>query len=419
MRFLPLVLRSAVRRGTLSVTAPDGRTLTFGAGGAPHAGVRLTDPSLDWRIPLSPELAVAEAFMDGALIPEGEDGLLRLLELYFVNQSVLSARTGKRLQDAARYGLRRLTQMNRLTRARRNAAHHYDIGNDLYRAFLDPDMQYSCGYFPTGDESLDEAQLLKKRHIAAKLLVRPDQRILDIGCGWGGMALYLAGVCGARVVGVSLAETQVRMARARAEAAGLADRVEFRLMDYREMDERFDRIVSVGMLEHVGAPYLPDYFRKAHDLLADDGLALIHSISTRNPPGATSAFLQKYIFPGGYAPTVSETTAAVERSGLWLTDCEIWRRHYAKTLRAWRMRFMAAELPARYDARFRRMWEFYLTACQAAFDFGPSMVFQMQLARSRDAAPAHRDYVAGEEAALARREREIAPRLVESARIAA
>jgi cyclopropane-fatty-acyl-phospholipid synthase len=309
--------------------------------------------------------------------------------------------------------------MNGLKRARRNAAHHYDIGNELYRTFLDADMQYSCGYFPAGDESLETAQLLKKRHIAAKMQVREGMTVLDIGCGWGGMGLYLAGVCGARVIGVSLAEEQVKLARARAEAAGLADRVEFRLLDYRNVTENFDRIVSVGMLEHVGGPNLPEYFRAVRDRLNSDGLALIHSISTCNPPGITSAFLEKYIFPGGYCPTISESTAAIEKAGLWLTDCEMWRVHYARTLREWRQRFMAAELPERYDARFRRMWEFYLASCEAAFDTGPSTVFQLQLGRDRDAAPLHRDYIPMEEAALARKEQEVEPRLRETARIAA
>jgi cyclopropane-fatty-acyl-phospholipid synthase len=312
-------------------------------------------------------------------------------------------------------------QHNPVARARANARTHYDIGNDLFRLFLDRDLQYSCAFFPDGDETLDEAQTKKKRHIAAKLYLKPGQTVLDIGCGWGGLALYLAAAADVRVVGVTLSEEQHRCAQARAQAAGLADRVEFRLQDYRSVTGAFDRVVSVGMLEHVGTPHLAEYFLRVRDLLNANGVALIHSISTKSPPGITSAFLRKYIFPGGYSPSLSETFANIEKTGLWATDVEIWRVHYARTLEEWRRRFLAARdagaLPSAYDARFQRMWEFYLSACQCVFDYGSSHVFQIQLARERDGVPLHRDYIAQMEHVFAAREPDFMERLLTSAEL--
>ena len=417
MRFLPKLLSRAIRRGRLHLTGPDGRSWSFGgAEPGPEVSIRIADPALDWRIPLHPELAAAEAFMDGKLVVEsGPEGgtAFDLLNIFFVNKRAFDMSATQVFWNGLERLLRRFLQNNPISRSRRNAAHHYDLGNAFYRMWLDADMQYSCAYFHDGDETLETAQTLKKRHIAAKLGVRPGERVLDIGCGWGGMALYLAAVCGAEVVGVTLAERQLEVARARAKAAGLSDRVRFELMDYRQVEGKFDRIVSVGMLEHVGVAQLNTYFRTVRDRMAPGGTALIHTISHMSPPGITGAFLRKYIFPGGYAPALSEMALSVEKSGLWTLDAEVWRVHYARTLRAWRDRFEARrpEVEAMYDARFARMWEFYLAACECAFLHGASNVVQLQLARKRDALPLHRDWIAPAAAELAAREPEALARI--------
>ena len=296
-----------------------------------------------------------------------------------------------------------MAQHNSVLGARRNAAFHYDLGNAFYRLWLDRDMQYSCAYFETGQETLDEAQTAKKRHIAAKLALRPGCRVLDIGCGWGGMALYLAQVADVHVTGITLSREQLAVARARADALGLGDRVRFELRDYREVRERFDRIVSVGMLEHVGRASLGIYFRQVRDCLAPDGVALVHSIGTSAPPAATASFLQKYIFPGGYLPSLAGAFGAVGHAGLWPLDCEILRLHYAETLARWRTRFEAVRGHAvgMYDERFARMWEIYLSGCEASFRHGSTMVFQLQLGCERDAVPVTRGHMGAAEAALA------------------
>lgn len=395
MRFLSMIFRRTIRNGRLTLIAADGREATFGgAGPGPDIRLRLTDPKLDWQIFLNPELRAAEAIMDGGLVVE-QGSLHDFVEIFFLNKRQFDMTPNQIFWNGLMRRVRRFLSHNTPGRSRRNVAHHYDLGNDFYRLWLDADMQYSCGYFPGGDETLEQAQTLKKRHIAAKLCLEPGMRVLDIGCGWGGMALYLARTAGVHVTGVTLSEAQLAVARARAEAAGLADRIDFRLQDYRAVPETFDRIVSVGMLEHVGIRQLPGYFLSVRDRLAPDGVALIHSITSKSPPGITGPFLRKYIFPGGYAPSLSETFAAVERSGLWTLDAEIWRLHYAETLRHWRTRFMArrGEVVALYDERFARMWEIYLSASECAFRHGSSCVFQIQLGRRRDAVPLHRDYI--------------------------
>jgi cyclopropane-fatty-acyl-phospholipid synthase len=419
MRLLPVLLRRAIHRGRLTLTGPDGRRWTFGAGpddAAPAVAIAIHDPAFDWRIAMNPELAAAEAYMDGALTVENDD-VFGLLQLFFANRRRFDLTPGQILRATVMRRFRRFLSQNSLTKASRNAKAHYDIGDAVYRPMLDADMQYSCGYWPEGVTTLEEAQTAKKRHIAAKLALRPGMRVLDIGCGWGGMALYLAALAEVEVVGVTLAEDQLRIARARAEAAGLSDRVRFALRDYRHVTERFDRVVSVGMLEHVGVGNLPTYFLGVRDRLGPDGLALIHSITTKSPPGVTSPFIRKHIFPGGYSPAMSETLAAIEKSGLWTLDVEVWRVHYAHTLRAWRERFQAArdDLPPQYDARFQRMWVFYLASCEAVFRWGSSAVMQLQLGRERDAAPLSRDYIAAEEARLEQAERAVLPRLLASA----
>jgi cyclopropane-fatty-acyl-phospholipid synthase len=312
------------------------------------------------------------------------------------------------LINAYHYVIRRLQQYNPRGRSRRNVAHHYDLDGRLYSLFLDSDRQYSCAYFEQPDSSLDEAQLAKKRHLAAKLLMdRPGLSVLDIGSGWGGLGLYLAEITGARVLGVTLSEEQFATARHRTAEKGLDPRVEFRLEDYRDVRGKFDRIVSVGMFEHVGVLHYDSYFRKIRDLLADNGVALVHSIGRSGPPTSTATFISKYIFPGGYIPAISEVMPAIQRSGLVVTDVEILRLHYAETLKAWRARFLARreDVLRLYDERFFRMWEFYLAASEMAFRHRGLMVFQIQLARQQDAVPLTRDYIGPAEERLRLAER--------------
>jgi cyclopropane-fatty-acyl-phospholipid synthase len=405
MRILPPILRRVIHAGRLTVTGPDGTTETFGGSEpGPSVAIRVTDPGLERRVLLNTELAFAEGYMEGG-IEVAADKLHDLTMLFRLNKRHVNRLPG---QAAVRIlgGWARFLLRNAPWEARRNAAYHYDIGNDLYRLFLDEDMQYSCAYFETGTETLDEAQRAKKRHIAAKLRLEPGQRVLDIGCGWGGMALYLAQVADVEVLGITLAEEQLKLARQRAEAAGLAHKVRFELRDYRTLDQTFDRIVSVGMMEHVGAASLGTYFQVVNDRLAPDGVALIHSIMTMARPGPTSRFTTKYIFPGGYLPALSETMAAFSGARLWLLDCEILRKHYALTLEHWANRFAANRDKARemHDERFCRMWELYLAGSRVSFLAGSLAVMQLQLGRERDAAPLTRDYLAAETARLIERE---------------
>ena len=406
MRFLPRLLSHAIQHGDLSLEGPDGRKWRFGDGSSPRVGLKATDPGVDWRIALDPELAGPEAIMDGTLaVVEGEIRDLALL--VFANREGLRAAPLTPVRERLMQLVRKAMQFNPSGRAKRNAAQHYDLGNDFYRLWLDADMQYSCGFFEQGDETLEAAQLAKKRHIAAKLRLAPGQRVLDIGCGWGGMAIYLAQVADVEVTGITLSEQQLALARERAEAAGVSDRVQFRLADYREETGTHDRIVSIGMAEHVGAPHLDTYFQRVHDLLAPDGVALVHLIGLNAPPAYTGPFLAKYIFPGGYTPALSESMAAIERSGAWLLDAEVWRLHYANTLAEWYRRFTAVadRVEAEHGADFVRMWALYLAACEGSFRHGSSCVHQLQLARARDAVPLTRDYLLQEKAALERRER--------------
>ncbi len=421
VKHLPKLFAKTIHKGTLTLIGPDGET--HEAGGkepGPHVTLKIHDKALDWKIFTNPELRAAEAFMEGGLTIESPsehgNGAWELLELFFLNKRNFDLTPNQIFWRGLARGVRRSAQNNPIARSRENVRHHYDLGNDLYRRFLCDDLQYSCAYYETGGETLDEAQTAKKRHIAAKMCLRPGQRVLDIGCGWGGMALYLAHAEDVHVTGVTLSEEQLAVARARAEVLGVSDRVEFRLQDYRDVPEIFDRVVSVGMLEHVGITQLTAYYLKVRDFLAPGGVALIHSISSKAPPGVTSPFLRKYIFPGGYAPSLSEAAASLEKCGLWLTDCEIWRVHYAETLLEWRKRFQADRpaIEAMYDAQFGRMWEFYLAACEGAFRYGASNVFQMQLARERDDAPLNRNYISEAEAALRAKEPDFMPAILAS-----
>ena len=396
---IDLVLRRFIRIGRLDVRYPDGRTGSYGAG-APQVGMEINDRRIETALLLNPALALGEAYVDGT-VRVSHGTLYDLIDLFLAN-AMQGGNPGATLSARLRELKRLWSQHNPAPRARRNVAHHYDLNGQLYDLFLDRDRQYSCAYFPRGDETLEEAQEAKKRHIAAKLLLdRPGLTVLDIGSGWGGLALTLARDHGARVTGITLSTEQLAESRARAAAAGLSDHVTFELMDYRAISRRYDRIVSVGMFEHVGIGHFEAYFRTIRDSLADDGVALVHSIGRAAGPGATNPWLDKYIFPGGYAPALSETFAAVERSGLWVTDCEVLRLHYARTIALWRERFAAnrAVIARLYDERFCRMFELYLTGSEIAFRRQHHMNFQLQLTRRPDAAPLSRDYMVDAERA--------------------
>lgn len=391
---LDVMLRTMLQHGALTVVMPDGSRNNYGCQTGQPVTVRLQDTATVRHFVLNPELALGEAYMNGKLTIDGDDlqGLLGLI--------VRNVHGGPRVWwqkpfNGMRVALRRLAQNNAIHRARRNVAHHYDLSAQLYDLFLDADKQYSCGYFRHPNDTLEQAQTQKKEHIARKLLIEPGMRVLDIGCGWGGMALTLARDHGAKVLGVTLSEEQHAFATQRAVTEGLADKVEFRLYDYRNLTGSFDRIVSVGMFEHVGLPHYDTYFNAIKNLLAPDGIALVHTIGWTAPPSATNPWISKYIFPGGYIPTLSETMAGVENARLWAADVECWRLHYAYTLRHWFDRFNANvdDVRAIYDDRFVRMWRFYLAACEQTFRYGRQAVFQLQLSREVDAVPLTRDYL--------------------------
>jgi cyclopropane-fatty-acyl-phospholipid synthase len=393
-RALDSLLGHLFRHGRLHVTFPDGARRSYGPGDGPEIAVALRDPALPRRIVLSPDMGVGEGYMDGTFTIEGDD-VYGFLSLAIANIAAQGQPLFRRPLEALRWLKRRWDQFNPVSRARANAAHHYDLSGELYDLFLDEDRQYSCAYFARPDMTLEEAQAAKKEHIARKLLIEPGMRVLDIGCGWGGMGLTLARDFGAEVVGLTLSREQHAMANARAERAGLADKARFALMDYRDVQGQFDRIVSVGMFEHVGVPHYDDYFATVRRLLVPDGIALIHTIGRAGPPGATSPWILKYIFPGGYCPAMSEAVAAVERHGLVTTDVEVWRLHYAETLREWRRRFEANIDKARalYDERFCRMWRYYLIASELTFRLNNQVVFQFQMSPKQDAVPLTRDYL--------------------------
>ncbi len=383
-----------VTKGRLRLVDAGGTRHDFAGAPGPSAAIRLNDPALHRKLVVRPRLYLAEAFVDGTLTIE-EGSLYDLMDLLQLNLEAMPEGALSRLLNGSYTLLRRVHQYNPLPRARQNVAHHYDLSDQLYQLFLDRDRQYSCAYFRDGSEDLEQAQLDKKRHIAAKLMIEPGQKVIDIGAGWGGLALYLAGECGADVTGLTLSVEQHKTATRRAAAAGLSDRVRFFLRDYREEAGQYDRVVSVGMFEHVGVNHYAAFFAKLKSLLAPDGVALLHSIGRMDGPGTTSPWVRKYIFPGGYAPALSEVVPVVERQRLWITDIEILRLHYARTLRAWRRRFEQnrERVKAIYDERFCRMWEMYLVGSEVAFRHGGMLVFQMQLAKAVDSVPLIRDYM--------------------------
>jgi cyclopropane-fatty-acyl-phospholipid synthase len=406
-RVLRFALSRFVRRGSLELVTARGTRLAFGDGTAPKVVMRFADRAAERLFVWDPELKLGELFMDGRIVFD-EGTIYDFLQLVMQDSGGDRSKLPVQATRHARALLRWLRTDNRLHAAKRNVAHHYDLDERLYSLFLDADRQYSCAYFERPDQSLDDAQLAKKRHIAAKLLVEPGHNVLDIGSGWGGLALYLAQVAGAGTVkGITLSEEQLAAARLRAAERGLKQVVSFELEDYRAVRGRFDRIVSVGMFEHVGRKFYDAYFAAAARLLAEDGVMLLHTIGRTGTPDYTNPWITKYIFPGGHLPTLSEIVPALERAGLAITDVEVLRLHYAQTLRAWRERFMARreEAAQLYDERFCRMWECYLAMAEASFRFEDVVVFQLQLARRNDVVPLTRDYVAGREAALRLAER--------------
>jgi cyclopropane-fatty-acyl-phospholipid synthase len=403
-RLLRAVCNRLIRTGTVQVMTATGSTFSCGDGTGTPLAIRFASRAAEWRILLDPELRLGEAYMDGSIIID-QGSIAEFLDIAVKNLSRTGAGVSSRMLRTLRSFARRLFESNTLGRARRNAIHHYDIDGRIYRLFLDSDLQYSCAYFENSGVSLDQAQVAKKNHIAAKLLLKPGLKVLDIGSGWGGLGFHLARNFNVSVVGINLSDAQVRIARQRAAAEALP--CEFRIEDYRTISDKFDRIVSVGMFEHVGKQHYHTFFAKCRELLADDGVILLHTIGRWDGPSDTNAWVQHYIFPGGYAPALSELAPAIERSGLIISDVEVLRLHYAETLRAWRTNFLAnrdkairvfeeaPHLKERFATaeRFIRMWECYLAGFEASFRYYGLVVFQIQLIKSVEAAPLTRDYM--------------------------
>jgi cyclopropane-fatty-acyl-phospholipid synthase len=410
---LQVALKNLIRAGNLRVTTARGSTLTFGNDSGKPVAIRFLTAAAERGVLLDPEMKFGDAYMNGTLVVE-QGSIADVLAIVLAQCTNGKPPIWALPQWLIRYLHRRLRQFNPPPRARRNVAHHYDLDGRLYALFLDADRQYSCAYFETPEQSLDDAQLAKKRHIAAKLLLdAPDQRVLDIGCGWGGMALYLAEFLGARVTGITLSQEQLAFARQRTVEKGLSQDAEFRLQDYRNVRDKFDRIVSVGMFEHVGVGFYDAFFRAAANLLDENGVFLLHSIARSEGPNVTNPWIEKYIFPGGYVPALSEVLPAIEKAGFLVTDIEILRLHYAETLRQWRERFLAhrEDVERLYDQRFVRMWEFYLAAAEMAFRAQAMMVVQMQLTKRQGVVPMTRDYITAETTRLRALEREHRPPL--------
>jgi cyclopropane-fatty-acyl-phospholipid synthase len=400
---LDLILRRFIKLGHLLVTDHEGRLHHYGDVAAPiDAAIRLHDSKLPWHLARSPARALGDAYMDGKLTLE-KGSLVIFIGLLLRNLMLINRTRPIRALLRMEELLTLPALLNWSARSRRNVAHHYDLSGALFALFLDSDRQYSCAYFHDEDDDLETAQLAKKQHIAAKLLIRPGQHVLDIGSGWGGLAIYLARhYPGIRVTGLTLSEEQHRASTERARQAGFSDRVTFKLADYRRETGTYDRIVSVGMFEHVGKPQFSVFFGKLEQLLKHDGIALLHTIGFQTPPAAIDPWLRRYIFPGAYLPSLSQLTPRIEKRGLWMTDLESLRLHYAYTLAAWHERFQAnrKKIAGLYDERFCRMWEYYLQSCEAGFRWSGLNVFQLQLAKDIAAVPVTRDYIAAEESRL-------------------
>ena len=409
-RLLRYFLNQFIRRGAMTFTTASGAKFSCGDGTGEPVAVRFLTSEAERRILLNPELGLGEIYMDGSFVVER--GSIADVLAILLDQPEILPRWAK-LQWWVRYLVRHAQQFNPRGRSKHNVAHHYDLDGRLYSLFLDADKQYSCAYFETPEATLDDAQLAKKRHLAAKLLIDPGSRVLDIGSGWGGLGLYLAEMTGAAVTGVTLSTEQLQVSNARAAEKNLARSAKFFLEDYRDISGPFDRIVSVGMFEHVGVDFYETYFRRCAELLTEVGVMMLHSIGRSDGPDATNPWIAKYIFPGGYIPALSEVMPAIERAGLLVCDIEILRLHYAETLKAWRERFMARreEAVQLYDQRFARMWEFYLACSEMSFRKQNLMNFQIQLTKRQGVVPMTRDYIAREEAKLRGIERGNRPRL--------
>jgi len=394
MKLLNKMMTRFVKVGQLTIIDVDGNKHVHGPGGEPSATIRLTDKKLYRQLFFNPELKAGEAYMDGTLVCE-EGGIRGFLLLFSMNAANLRGQGHQKRLRAFYKKVKRFHQSNTLITAKQNVAHHYDISNDMYKLFLDEDMQYSCGYYANPNDTLAEAQRAKKAHVAAKLNIKPGNTVLDIGCGWGGLAIYIAENFDVHVTGVTLSKEQHALACERVKKRGLEGKVEFILSDYRDLTGPYDRIVSYGMFEQVGVPHFLEFFTKVSDLMADDGCMLLHSIGRKGGPGSTARWIRKYIFPGGYSPALSETLAEIEKSGLWVTDIEILRLHYAETLLAWDKNFQEkrAEVAGMFDERFCRMWEFYLIVSEYSFRYSKNMNFQIQLAKNVNALPMTRDYM--------------------------
>ncbi|MHA7775809.1 class I SAM-dependent methyltransferase [Roseibium sp. M-1] len=402
MRLLSSLLRSFIKRGRMRVIDVAGSVHEFGSGeDGPTVTIRLHDTKLYRSLFLNPELAAGEAYMDGTLTMEEGSTCYDFMFLFSINRAPLGANPVQGLLRKGWKLFRRRQQQNSVEKAKSQARHHYDLSTDLYRLFLDEGLNYSCAYYTSADDMLEQAQAAKLTHLVAKLDLKPDMDVLEIGGGWGSLAIRMA-QAGARVTSLNVSPEQVKIAEERVRAAGLEDRVKFVLKDYREFEGQFDRIISVGMMEHVGIGHLDDYFGQIRKCLTPAGYAVVHSIGRMTPPGTTGPFIRKYIFPGGYVPALSEVFASTERLGLWVCDAEILRLHYYYTIRDWRLRFennrsKAADL---YDETFCRMWEFYLYAVELGFLHGSNMVFQLLLSKERDAVPIIRDFIVDNEREL-------------------
>ncbi|CAI3925824.1 SAM-dependent methyltransferase [Commensalibacter communis] len=392
---LDAVLKKLIKNGRLEVIFPDKRRRIYGDMNAKDAAaMEILTADTYAHLLVNPSLAFGEGYMNETIKPIN-CSIYDVLNVILQND-LAAGHFGEKIVSVLRFGKRFWSQLNGLKTSRKNVAHHYDLSGALYSLFLDEDRQYSCAYFLTGNETLEEAQLAKKRHIASKLnLDRPGLNILDIGCGWGGMALFLAKEFDANVTGITLSQEQLQVAKKRAQEEGLEDKVRFELRDYRLVNKQYDRIVSVGMFEHVGVNFYDQFFQDIKRILKPDGVMLLHSIGRSDGPGSTNAWINKYIFPGGYSPSLSEAFAAIEKSGLWVTDCEILRLHYAKTLKLWRARVEAQKqaIIEMYDERFYRMFDFYLSSCELSFYYHNHMNFQLQISPTIDSLPITRDYM--------------------------
>jgi cyclopropane-fatty-acyl-phospholipid synthase len=397
VRLLSGLLHNFIKNGTLRLYDSTGKLHTFGGKlPGPSVTARINKPGIETKLFLNPELKAGEAYMDGSLTFEDGAGIHDFLMLFSINRAGLQTYGPQKTLRKVWRAVRRWQQANPVGVAAKNARHHYDVKPELYKLFLDEDMQYSCAYFRDPErDTLEEAQRYKLIHATTKLGLKPGMRVIEIGSGWGGFAMQIAKTTGAHVTAINVSPEQIRVSRERVKAAGLENLVEFREIDYRNVEGKFDRVVSVGMMEHVGIGHLDEYFGKIRELLTDDGYAFIHSIGRMSPPGTTGPFIRKYIFPGAYVPALSESTASTERNGLWVCDIEILRLHYYYTLTHWRKRFAQnrAKAVEIYDERFARMWEFYLAAVELEFLHGSHMVFQLLLSKKREAVPIRRDFM--------------------------